>query len=225
MALLRVFDVIDGARDYVIGKDPIIIGRERSKVDICLHDIAVSRRHVKIYWLDSLCYVEDLGSSCGTLLNNIPVHVSKISNRDNIQLGTTVIEYRDDVVEDDIDEQTTDTVDGLMSNFRSLPTKMKLSYRVLKVLADDIFSSGDTIVIGRGGLLLEAYINPVDLRNVFELKIEWPDGNSKMFLGEIVATVKRGSFVCMKLHNVPELKLNTMFDKVARSSWVNVTSE
>ena len=48
-AILRIFDAIDGVRDYVVCNEQLIIGRDKSRVDICVRDMSVSRIHLKLF--------------------------------------------------------------------------------------------------------------------------------------------------------------------------------
>ena len=222
-AILRIFDAIDGVRDYVVCSEQLIIGRDKSRVDICVRDMSVSRTHLKLFLRDGLYYIEDLESSCGTLVNNRSVQTHKLSYGDHIQLGSTVIEFLPNSENVNEIEQVTDTVDALMSQYKVLPTKMQLSYRVLRVPARSIYRPGDTVVVGRGGLLLHIELDPEDLNYVLELKITWPDGLNKILLGEVIATIKQSKLVCLKLHHLSENKMNSLFDKLERGSWIRVS--
>lgn len=221
-ALLRIFDLIDGIRDYVICSELLSIGREKSRVDICIHDLSVSRVHLKLFLRDGLYYIEDQGSSCGTYVNGKEITTYKLSFGDHIQIGSTVLEFiSTDTLKVDPDSSRvdTDTVDALMSQYKVMPSKMDLYYRVLKVSARSLYKPGDTIKVGRGGLMMYLDIDSYDMNNVLELKITWPDGSHKILLGEIVATIKKTKQACVKLHHISEEKLNKMFEKMERGSW------
>ena len=157
------------------------------------------------------------------MVNNRSVQTHKLSYGDHIQLGSTVIEFLPNSENVNEIEQVTDTVDALMSQYKVLPTKMQLSYRVLRVPARSIYRPGDTVVVGRGGLLLHIELDPEDLNYVLELKITWPDGLNKILLGEVIATIKQSKLVCLKLHHLSEKKMNSLFDKLERGSWVRVS--
>jgi len=69
---------------YIVGRAPT--------VDIVIVDPYVSRRHAKIYFEDGKWWIEDLGSTNGTLLNNdyIPKGEKReLHDGDVITLGQT----------------------------------------------------------------------------------------------------------------------------------------
>ncbi len=226
MPILRVFDMVDGVRDYVVCSEQLIVGRDSSRVDICIADISVSRVHFKLFLRDGFYFVEDMGSSCGTLVNNKEVKTRKIYYGDHIQAGSTVIEFLEKPDKGLTDAlKQTDTVDELMTQYRALPSKMLLSYRVLRITSRSLYKPGDTIVVGRGGILANIQLASQDINYVLELQITWPDGVSKIFLGEIVATIKKFNLVCIKLHHISEDKLDHILNKMERGCWNRVSTE
>jgi|GEM_PF-2195395 len=54
---------------YDIGPEGAVIGRERAKTDISLRDESISKRHARIFHDDGGWFVEDLGSSNGTYVD------------------------------------------------------------------------------------------------------------------------------------------------------------
>lgn len=82
----------DGAgRTYPV-RDGLILGRVAG-CDVVLADGKASRRHAKIVVEAGVVELEDLGSSNGTLLNGKPVTRRVLRDRDEIQIGATVIVY------------------------------------------------------------------------------------------------------------------------------------
>lgn len=85
---------LDGAiiREYPISKDSISIGRKHGN-DIQINDKTISGRHAMIVVNGGEIFVEDLGSTNGTLVNGS--HVSKIllMHGDIIQVGTHQLTY------------------------------------------------------------------------------------------------------------------------------------
>lgn len=224
MPFLKIFDTSEGAREVEIGQSDIILGRDKTVADVCLKDNSVSRRHAKLYYNGENYYVQDLLSTCGTLLNNKLVDMAVLKDGDNLQLGSTVIEFSlTDFFFLPDNQSNKNTIDFLMSSFRALPSGMKLRYRIIKINPDDIFSSGDTIVIGRGGLLVRECLPAAATEGILELDLIWPDKNSKSLLGEIVAVVERYKVTCIKLHSFPELKFAAIMDKAVRGSWQDIT--
>ncbi|MBU0547381.1 MAG: tetratricopeptide repeat protein, partial [Candidatus Omnitrophica bacterium] len=69
---------------------PILIGRDDEAAIKITSDDYCSRKHAIIYREDDLCFIEDLSSANGTLLNNILIHGKQIlKDKDVIGLGNT----------------------------------------------------------------------------------------------------------------------------------------
>jgi len=79
---------LDGAviREYSIDKDSISIGRKHGN-DIQLNDLTVSGRHSLITKVGNNIFLDDLGSTNGSLLNGARVAKSKLQHSDVIQVG------------------------------------------------------------------------------------------------------------------------------------------
>ncbi|MDR0770269.1 MAG: FHA domain-containing protein [Burkholderiales bacterium] len=88
MPKLLLFLQDGGAREVLFDKDRITIGR-RSDNDVALPYPAVSGRHAVISFLSAeKCFVEDLKSTNGTLLNGIPIaERQQLKDRDQVDIG------------------------------------------------------------------------------------------------------------------------------------------
>lgn len=86
--MAKLIMTLDGAiiREYMIDKDSISIGRKHGN-DIQLNDLTVSGRHALITTMGENAYVDDLGSTNGTLLNGARVAKSLLKHSDVIQVG------------------------------------------------------------------------------------------------------------------------------------------
>ena len=93
----KLIMTLDGAvvREYPIDKDSISIGRKHGN-DIQLNDLTVSGRHALIVTMGEHTYVDDLGSTNGTLLNGARVAKTLIKHGDVIQIGNYQFTYYDD---------------------------------------------------------------------------------------------------------------------------------
>ncbi len=91
---------LDGAvvREYPVDKDSISIGRRHGN-DIQLSDLTVSGRHALFTVLGDHVYVEDLGSTNGTLVNGARITKSVLKHGDVVQTGNYQFTYYDDEVE------------------------------------------------------------------------------------------------------------------------------
>lgn len=79
---------LDGAviREYSIDKDSISIGRKHGN-DIQLNDLTISGRHSLITTVGENVFIDDLGSTNGSLLNGARIAKSKLQHSDVIQVG------------------------------------------------------------------------------------------------------------------------------------------
>ncbi|MDH5446487.1 MAG: FHA domain-containing protein [Gammaproteobacteria bacterium] len=92
--MARLILTLDGAviREYELDKDSISIGRKHGN-DVQLNDLTVSGRHALITRMGDHIYVDDLGSTNGTLLNGGRVAKSQIQHGDTIQTGNYQFTY------------------------------------------------------------------------------------------------------------------------------------
>lgn len=92
--MAKLIMTLEGAilREYQIDKDSISIGRKHGN-DIQLNDLTVSGRHSMITVMGDKIYVDDLGSTNGTLLNGARVAKALLKHGDLIQIGNYQFTY------------------------------------------------------------------------------------------------------------------------------------
>ncbi len=73
-------------RPFRIEKAETIIGRD-ADADLVLNDHSVSRKHARLTRRNGEFYVEDLGSSNGTHVDDVPVLFSLLKSGDLVQMG------------------------------------------------------------------------------------------------------------------------------------------
>ena len=93
---LHVELTFDGStRLEVFDRAEIFIGRKHPEGDISLDlsaDLLVSRMHARIWQTRGICWVEDLGSTHGTLLNGESIDGAAVVNTaDKVQIGSTLM--------------------------------------------------------------------------------------------------------------------------------------
>ena len=91
---VKLIMTLDGAiiREYPLGKSSISIGRRHGN-DIQLNDMTVSGRHTMLTTVDNDTFVEDLGSTNGTLVNGNFINKLLLMHGDIIQVGAHQFTY------------------------------------------------------------------------------------------------------------------------------------
>ncbi len=90
--------VIRGARlgsRIVLGQQAIVIGRS-VEADFQISDRSISRRHCRIVRQDNDFWIEDLGSTNKTYVNNESIERHLLSDGDHVQLSQTVLKFIDE---------------------------------------------------------------------------------------------------------------------------------
>ena len=91
-----VLEIVEGAgagRQYPLDA-AVEIGRDR-RIALPLDDEHVSRRHARVTPEDGRAWVEDLGSTNGTFVNEEPIHAPRaLVASDRVRVGVTVLELR-----------------------------------------------------------------------------------------------------------------------------------
>ena len=73
-----------------IDRERIVIGRGR-KADLALAEATISRAHASIGFDGKHFFVDDLGSTNGTLVNGARIDRQRLKNEDEIQMGKLII--------------------------------------------------------------------------------------------------------------------------------------
>ncbi|HVF62587.1 MAG TPA: FHA domain-containing protein [Casimicrobiaceae bacterium] len=83
----------DGAtREYLLERERVMIGR-RADNDICLPFPAVSGEHAAVVTILDDSFLEDLGSTNGTLVNGKPITKHFLRDHDEIDIGRHTLTY------------------------------------------------------------------------------------------------------------------------------------
>ena len=80
---------------YTATAPATVIGRERSQAGVVLRDPNVSRRHAELSFDGRDWHITDLGSTNGTLVNDVDVRECVLRNGDLITLGLMNLEFRE----------------------------------------------------------------------------------------------------------------------------------
>jgi len=93
MAKILVLEGPTSGEQFDIDKEVVFVGRSAGN-DIRIRDDAVSRRHLKIFSVESCYFIEDLKTKNGTMINDEALDAGfsrLITENDRIRLGSTVI--------------------------------------------------------------------------------------------------------------------------------------
>ncbi len=82
-------------RTYTASAPSTVIGRERSQAGVVLRDPNVSRAHAELSFDGRDWHIADLGSTNGTLVNDVDVNECVLRDGDLITLGLTNLEFRE----------------------------------------------------------------------------------------------------------------------------------
>ena len=82
-------------RTYTATAPATVIGRESSQAGIVLRDPNISRRHAELSFDGRDWCITDLGSTNGTLVNDVDVRSCTLRDGDLITLGLLNLEFRE----------------------------------------------------------------------------------------------------------------------------------
>lgn len=90
-------EVVEGPRKgavYQFPKGNVVIGRAQ-EADLFIDDDKISRKHCVIEaFARDLCFISDLASTNGTLINGMRVRSIKLKDKDHIHVGRTVLLFK-----------------------------------------------------------------------------------------------------------------------------------
>src|SRR5690348_15207861 len=88
---------VDGQvlKEYTLSKERTLIGRKPHN-DIQIDNLAVSGEHAAIITILNDSFIEDLGSTNGTMVNGKPIKKHFLQNNDVVELGKHKLKYFND---------------------------------------------------------------------------------------------------------------------------------
>jgi adenylate cyclase len=90
---LHVIEGPQKGQTIAFSADTVFVGRSSTN-DLQIFDSSISRKHIKLFRLENLVFVEDLKSTNGTLVNGEPIEPGEgvqVGEGDTISLGHTTI--------------------------------------------------------------------------------------------------------------------------------------
>ncbi|MGH8540360.1 MAG: FHA domain-containing protein [Stenotrophobium sp.] len=92
MGKLIVTDAAGNSQEYPLSKERMTIGRHPDN-DICIADKAISGNHAAVITILQDSFLEDLGSTNGTVVNGKTITKHPLSHGDIITLGRNTLRY------------------------------------------------------------------------------------------------------------------------------------
>jgi diguanylate cyclase (GGDEF)-like protein len=82
----------DLGKRWGLGTNEIVVGRG-SDCDIQIDRDSVSRRHARVYRVEDQWFVEDLGSTNGSYINDVPIQRSPLRDADFVKIGSAIFKF------------------------------------------------------------------------------------------------------------------------------------
>jgi hypothetical protein len=152
MAKLQVLEGPMSGVQFEIEKEVIFVGRAVGN-DIKIRDEAVSRRHLKIFSVESCYFIEDLKTKNGTMINGEPLDAGfarLITENDRIQLGSSVIRLdgigvnKPPITVEEIEPRPSEKMDGSRSSRAySGEERRSRAFREMKFIYDLVQLMGE----------------------------------------------------------------------------------
>lgn len=89
-AMIRVESGFYAGLEWPLDRSTTVIGRGRN-ADLVLHEATISRAHALLGYDDGAIFVQDLGSTNGTLVNGARSPRTVLSNGDELRMGRLVL--------------------------------------------------------------------------------------------------------------------------------------
>ncbi len=219
---LKVFGVDIGMFEIELPRCTITIGRSED-ADITLPNQSVSRTHATITPTEAQFILADAGSTGGTTVNGKTSENHVLEHGDSIQIATYVLQFR---THDPLPgaKAAADRAKALLrSEYCTLPSTMRAEFRTLAFGPSSIFAAGDTLNIGKGGLLIPTSTSPSD-ETCLELHLTITRSVAKRFLGEVMGVIAEGGaqWMCVKLHTVSRDKHEAIVAGADPGPWTQI---
>lgn len=82
-------------KEILIDKDQLTVGRKLDN-DLVIDNLAISGHHARIFKENGIYFIEDLGSTNGTFLNESKIDKRRLQHGDEIRIGKHFVVFQDD---------------------------------------------------------------------------------------------------------------------------------
>ncbi len=135
MAMIQLSFNGEVDNEYPLNKETITIGR-KSDNDIRLDNLATSAHHAKITTILNDSFIEDLGSTNGTLLNGNKVTKDILTSGDIIKIGNHEIKYINNEAIPDTDFEKTMIINTASHGLKETQGSEQIHQSVGKIIAE-----------------------------------------------------------------------------------------
>lgn len=107
--LVKIYPASPLDQPVELAVSPIVVGRDES-CELCVREDSISRRHAEIAFDEQICFIQDLGSTNGTFVNELRVDSSTLKSGDRVRFGNHIYKFI--------------TIDGVESKYHEIIFKM-----------------------------------------------------------------------------------------------------
>ncbi|MGB2985573.1 MAG: FHA domain-containing protein, partial [Phycisphaerae bacterium] len=150
---LKVFGADIGAFEFELREGTITIGRSQD-ADVRLPNRSVSRAHARITRSEGQFALEDANSTSGTSVNGERIESHILKHGDTIKIATYTLQFFTHHALSVAEEAAARAKLLLRGEYSTVPSNTRVRFRTLDLGSPSVFESGETLMIGQGGLLI-----------------------------------------------------------------------
>ena len=107
--LVKIYPASALDHPFELTESPVVVGRDES-CELCVCEDSISRRHAEITFDEHNCFIQDLGSTNGTFVNELQVDSATLKSGDRVRFGNHIYKFI--------------TLDGVESKYHEIIFKM-----------------------------------------------------------------------------------------------------
>lgn len=199
---LKVFGVDIGAFDTPLRKRVVTVGRSH-EADVSLPNRSVSRVHARIVNEQGSYTIEDAGSASGIIINGERKDKHTLQDGDSIEIAMYLLQFHTKPKAPGAEEVAAQAEALLRGKYRTLPSNVRLRFRMLENCAGGGAASTATLPTEQGGLLVPTS-SPDIAGSSLELELTTPAGSAGRLLGELAGIIEKDGthWMCVRIHRL-----------------------
>lgn len=221
---LKVFGVDIGASEFAIRKRVLTIGRSH-EADVSLANRSVSRVHATITNDQGVYTVEDAGSASGMIINGERKNKHTLKDGDSIEIAMYLLQFHTEPKASGTDEVAAQAGALLRGEYRTLPSNVRLRFRMLADYAGGGAATTATLPTEQGGLLVPT-TSPDRDGSSLELELTTPAGSTGRLLGELAGIIEKDGthWMCVRLHRLSKRQHEVVVAGAKPGEWEEVNA-